>query len=285
MKHLLVPIDFSEYAHNACLYALHLASRSKAKATIFHAYHIPIVDPLMPSEYLSDLAESAEKEIGNNMEKLVTQLKEYVASRHLGDIEIASYVTMGFAVDEIVLAAQKLAPDAIVMGRRYTEGMTKILLGSVTSTIVEKAKLPVLVVPENVKGETPVTDILYASEFDEADKRTLAKLLRFAQPLNAKIHCVHVDMAGQGEATSKAKLDELEKSYSTEKSKGQILFQNVISENISDGLLGYVDSNHISMLAMLTHKRTFFTGLFDRSLTRKVAFKTNIPMLVYHDKE
>src|SRR5687768_12017726 len=137
MKHLLVPIDFSEYAYNACLYALNLASRNQAKVTVFHAYHIPIVDPLMPSEYLSDLAESAEKEISNNMEKLIKQLNEYVTTHHLGSIEIASYVTMGFAVDEIVLAAQKLVPDIIVMGRRYTEGMTKILLGSITSTIVE----------------------------------------------------------------------------------------------------------------------------------------------------
>lgn len=285
MKHLLVPIDFSEYAYNACQYALHLASRNKAKITVFHAYHIPIVDPLMPSEYLSDLAESAEKEIGSNMEKLIKQLKEYMATHHLGDIEVTSYVTMGFAVDEIILASEKLSPDLIVMGRRYTEGMAKVLLGSITSSIVEKAELPVLVVPENVKGETPVSDILYASEFDEADKRTLSKLLQFAQMVNAKVHCVHVDIAGQGEASSKAKLGELEKNYSVEKAKGQILFQNVTSENIADGLLSYVDSNHISILAMLTHKRKFFAGLFDRSLTRKVAFKTNIPLLVYHDSE
>ena len=285
MKHLLVPIDFSEYAHNACLYALHLAYSNKAKVTVFHAYHIPIVDPLMPSEYLSDLAESAEKEIGSNMEKLVKQLNEYVATRHLGTIEIASYVTMGFAVDEIILAAQKLVPDIIVIGRRYTEGMTKILLGSVTSTIVEKAKLPVLVVPENVRAEMPISDVLYASEFDEADKRTLARLLQFAQPLNAKVHCIHVDITGRGEETNSAKLADLENSYSAEKNKGQIVFQNVTSDNTVDGLLQYVDSNHVSLIAMLTHKRTFFTGLFDRSLTKKIAFKTNIPLMVYHDQD
>ena len=85
MKNLLVPVDFSDYAHNACLYALHLASRDKAKVTLFHAYHIPIVDPLMPSEYLSDLAESAEKEINANMDKLINQLKGYAAGRQLCD--------------------------------------------------------------------------------------------------------------------------------------------------------------------------------------------------------
>ncbi|HXH20244.1 MAG TPA: universal stress protein, partial [Chitinophagales bacterium] len=263
MKHLMVPIDFSEYAYNACQFALQLASQYKAKVTVFHAYHIPIVDPLMPSEYLSDIAESAEKEINSNMEKLLNQMNEYVISHHLGSIDIKSYVTMGFAVDEIILAAQKLEPDLIVMGRRYTEGMTKILLGSITSTIVEKAKLPVLVVPENVKAEKPVTDVLYASEFDEADKRTLAKVLSFAQPLNARVHCVHVDLFGHGEESSKAKLEELEKVYTAEKNKGQIIFRNITSENTVDGLLGYVDSNHISIMAMLTHKRPFFTKLFD----------------------
>lgn len=283
MKNLLVPIDFSEYAYNACLYALHLASRHQAKITVFHAYHIPIVDPLMPTEYLSDLAESAEKEINSNMDKLLKQLNDYAASHHLGTIEITPYITMGFAVDEIILAAEKVSPDLIVVGRRYTEGMAKILLGSITSSIVEKAKHPVVVVPENVQAEKPVTDILYASEFDEADKRILSKLLAFALPLNAKVHCIHVDIRAQGEVTSKARLEELEKSYAAEKNKGQILFQNITSENIQDGLLHYVDSCHISMMAMLTHKRPFFMKLFDRSLTQKVAFKTNIPLLVYHD--
>jgi len=285
MKHLLVPIDFSEYSYNACQYALQLASRYRAKVTLFHAYHIPIVDPLMPAEYLSDLAESAEKEVNGNMEKLVEQLNQYVTSHHLGAIDVKTHITMGFASDEIILAVEKLMPDLIVMGRRFTEGMTKILLGSITSTIVEKAKLPVLVVPENVKGEKPVTEILYASEFDETDKRTLAKVLAFAQPLDAKVHCLHIDLQGQGEATSKAKLDELEKNYFAEKVRGHILFRNITAENTVDGLLGYADTNHISIMAMLTHKRTFFMKLFDRSLAQKVAFKTNIPLLVYHDME
>jgi len=285
MKHLLVPIDFSEYAYNACQYALQLASRYKAMVTVFHSYHIPIVDPLMPSEYLSDLAESAEKEVNANMEKLLRQLKEYVASHHLGPLEIKSHVTMGFAVDEIILAAEKLTPDLIVMGRRYTEGMTKILLGSITSTIVEKAHLPVLVVPENVSAEKPITDVLYASEFDEADQRTLAKVLEFAKPLEAKVHCVHVDVLKKGEADSKEKLEELENLYSEEKIRGNILFKNITSENTVDGLLSYVDANHISVMAMLTHKRSFFMKLFDRSLTQKVAFRSNIPLLVYHDKD
>ena len=280
MKNLLVPIDFSEYAYNACLYALHLASKSSANVTLFHTYHIPIIDPMMPAEYLSDLAESAEKDIRAKMEKVVTQLKEYKSQRHLPEFEISTSITMGFAVDEILLSCEKLSPDMIIMGRRFTEGMTKVLLGSVTSSIIEKAPVPIIVIPENVSAEKLVTDILYASEFNDEDKRALNYLIEFSKALKTKVHCIHV--ASTADAGSEQKMTELEAQFSAEKNAGLVEFHNVNSEGVEEGLLHYADSKHISMMAMLTHRRKFFVKLFDRSLTKKIAFKTNIPLMVFH---
>ncbi len=282
MKHILVPVDFTDYAYNACQYALHLASQSGADVTIFHAYHIPIVDPLMPSEYLSDLAESAEKEINNNMNGLVKQLNDYLAHQNLNAIQIKSEVTMGFAVDEIILACEKMNVNLIVMGRRLTEGMTKILLGSVTSSIVEKSNVPVLVVPENVRAGIPVKDFMYAIEYDDADSKTLDKLLAFTRPLKAKVHCVHVLKDSENGASENLKA--LQATYADDVKKGNIEFLNIISDDVSTGLLEFADTHNINILVMLTHKRSFFVKLFDRSLTQKIAFKVNVPLMVFHHK-
>ncbi|MDZ4844509.1 MAG: universal stress protein [Chitinophagales bacterium] len=279
MKHLLVPVDFSEYAYNACLYALRLASAHGAKVTVLHTYHIPIIDPMMPAEFLGSLADTADKDNRERMDKLVVQLKEYATQHHLS-VELAAHLTMGFAVDEILSECQKFLCDIIVMGRRLTEGMTKLLVGSVTAAVLEKAKVPVLVVPENVSPENAITDVLYASEFNEEDKRTLNYLIEFSKALKAKVHFVHVT---SGEETgSGQKMIELKMQFIAEKNAGLVEFHNVNSEDVTDGLLDYTGSKHISIMAMLTHRRNFFAKLFDRSLTKEVAFKTNIPLMVFH---
>lgn len=279
MKHLLVPVDFSEYAQNACHYALHLASQHGAKVTVFHTYHIPIIDPLMPAEYLGNLADTAEKDNREGMDKLVAQLKQYAAQHRL-TVELAAHISMGFAVDEILNACQKFSCDMIVMGRRLTESMTKVLVGSVTAAIVEKAQVPVLVVPENVSPESAITDVLYASEFNDEDKRALTYLLDFSKPLKAKVHCVHVDAKSGGDAETRMK--NLEKNFLAEEKAGFIEFHNVASGDVTGGLLNYAQSRHISMLAMLTQRRPFFVKLFDSSLTKKVAFQANVPLIVFH---
>lgn len=280
MKNLLVPVDFSDYAYNACLFALNLASREGGKVTLVHVYHIPIIDPLMPADYLSNLAETAEKDVSARMEKLKAQLREYQTKQGFGKVEMASVITMGFAVDEIILTAQKHTPDLIVMGRRYTEGMKKILSGSITSDIIEKAPVPVLVVPENVAPHSALTDILYASEFSDDDQRALKYLIRFGAHYHSAIHCVHV--ARKEEAESRQKMDALEKQFADDEKNKRIEFHTISSENVTDGLLDYAGSKNISMMAMLTHRRSFFISLFDRSLTLKIAFKTNIPLMVFH---
>ena len=281
MRHLLLPTDFSNYAYNACLYAIHLAAHYKAKLTIFHAYHIPIVDPLMPSEYLSDLANSAEKEIKSKMEELVSRLKEYKSANNLNEFEIEQHITMGFGVDEIINISEKEKPDMIIMGRRYTEGMARILLGSITAVVLDKAAIPVMIVPENVKAGEAITDVLYAIEYNEGDVKTIDKLLLITKPLRAKIHCVHISTE-EGKV-SVQKMEDLKKNYADEISQGFMEFKNISSETVMEGLSDYIEDNDVNIMAMLTHKRSFFMKLFDRSFTKKIAFKTNIPLLVFHN--
>ncbi|GIV34136.1 MAG: universal stress protein [Chitinophagales bacterium] len=282
MKHFLVPVDFSDYAINAARYAVRIASCFSAKITLFHTYHIPIIDPLMPSDYISELAESAEKDVASHMQQLVEKLNQFASQYQVNPVEIHSSVTMGFAVDEILLAIEKLTPDMVIMGRRYTEGMTKILLGSITSSIIEKSSVPVLVVPENTSPEDAFKDILYATEFDEADSRAITRLLTFTEALHVKVHCIHI-VTGE-DPFVQDKLKALEKQFDSYQSKGLIEFRNISSETVLSGLLDYAARNNIGMVAMLTHKRSFFQKLFDRSLTKEAAFKSNLPLLAFHDE-
>lgn len=126
-----------------------------------------------------------------------------------------------------------------------------------------------------------ITDVLYAIEYNEGDVKTIDKLLLITKPLRAKIHCVHISTE-EGKV-SVQKMEDLKKNYADEISQGFMEFKNISSETVMEGLSDYIEDNDVNIMAMLTHKRSFFMKLFDRSFTKKIAFKTNIPLLVFHN--
>ena len=56
---------------------------------------------------------------------------------------------------------------------------------------------------------------------------------------------------------------------------------NIITDtDIIDGLSRYVETEKPDMLAMLSRKHTLFERLFSESITNKLAFRSEIPLLV-----
>jgi nucleotide-binding universal stress UspA family protein len=279
MKHILVPTHFLDYATNAAEYAVRFAAEYDARITLFHTYHIPVVDPLVPSEYLAELAASAEKSAKLKMQELADHLKEYDVT---GKVQIAFETTMGFATDEIINTGKRVNADMILMGTRHAESIQRILIGSVMGAVLERAEIPVLVIPANVTGYYPIRNITFASEYNDAeDIQFINRALAFAGKLKAKLSCVHIEIKGD-DLNEQAKLQALKDEYVHQEQAGLISFENVAADNIVDGLAKYVEYHNVDMTVMVTHKRSFFQKLFDRSLTKKMAFHTNIPLVVFH---
>ena len=54
---------------------------------------------------------------------------------------------------------------------------------------------------------------------------------------------------------------------------------HLASRHFMDSLINWIDKNNIGMLVMLTHKRNIFEKIFNHSLTQKMSYHTNIPLL------
>lgn len=57
------------------------------------------------------------------------------------------------AAEMILLAAQNFKADLIVMGKRRLTSIEKLILGSVSSEVVKKSVIPVLIVPPGPSGK------------------------------------------------------------------------------------------------------------------------------------
>ncbi|MDX2003434.1 MAG: universal stress protein [Chitinophagales bacterium] len=280
MKHLLVPTNFLDYANNAAEYALKFALDYGARITLFHTYHIPVVDPLVPTEYLAEMATSAEK---NALDKM-QELKELLKAEDVDNkVSIDYECTMGFAADEIIGAAERLGADMILMGTRHVQTVQRILVGSVMGAVLTNSKVPVLVVPANVTGFYPIRNIAFASQYNDVDDiKFINKAMDFARSLGAKLSCVHIELKDE-EVNETAKLVAIKDEYVHQEQMGLISFENIQAEDIVDGLAQYIAYHNVDMTVMVTHKRSFLQKIFDRSLTKKMAFQTNVPLIAFHD--
>ena len=52
-----------------------------------------------------------------------------------------------------------------------------------------------------------------------------------------------------------------------------------------DSMQDYVDKNNVDILAMFTHRRKFLEKIFKPSITRKMSYYTEIPLLAIPSKE
>ncbi len=138
--HLLVPLDGSELAEIALPMASAVAERFGSKITLVRAVHLPpyIGDGLDFTDLYSNLDQSMQQEA-----------REYLEQKQKGlraaDIEADYHLVVGEPpADAILLAADELGVDAIVMSTHGRGGMMRWVFGSVADRVLQRAKVPIL---------------------------------------------------------------------------------------------------------------------------------------------
>jgi len=268
---ILIPTDFSDVANNALKYALELASKSKASVTLLHIRQIPLSDPSFPAEtfqmYLNEI-ETFEKE---QSEKLTETLLKP------SGIPFEFCSATGFVGDEVVRITHEKNIDLIVMGTTGASGIAELLVGSNAASVIGKADIPVLVVPPG-KFYQPITHILYATDFNEPEFPAFSRLMFFAELYDAKLSIVHVK--GEFDQFFNAANNFFKRNK--ENITRDYTLVNVDGKNVMEAIDEKVDELHADLLVMAKHNRSFFDRLFHRSLSKRMAYHTKIPLLVLH---
>ena len=140
-KKLLFCTDFSEDAHWAFTYALHLAKTFNAKLLILHVTPEPVhpeqLSIYLPQEKLEELKKSQKKEIDQ-------QLEIHYIKKMKGHKNYKVIVKEGEPFLEIIRIAKKESVKLIVMGTHGRTGLDHILFGSTAEKVVRRAPCPVL---------------------------------------------------------------------------------------------------------------------------------------------
>lgn len=151
-KKILVPLDGSRPAHDACKKALELAKIHNSDVEIIHIIsfseeYVPYTidsgaeETLSPPDWISEYIDTIHE---HNEKMLAETLK--TAKKTAPNLNFTTNLLHGQPGKQIVTRAEEGGFDLIVIGSRGLSGIKELVLGSVSHRVVNDSKVPVLVV-------------------------------------------------------------------------------------------------------------------------------------------
>ncbi len=275
MNNTLVLTDFSNTAFHAACYAAGLTLQLHTKELIlYHAYEIPGQDSGATPQKSNDKlhAESMEK-----LTDLHHQLEKYLSNVTAVRCR-AEGVNPGTSINDI---AEDEDADLIVMGTTGKSALEQKLIGSTTIKVAMKSRYPVLIVPGNTALE-PIRRILLACDKEQTTQLEAASdLQKILDSLSVPLMVVNVDHEKYSEIKTPLNtvlLHELLAAYHPS-------YHHTDNEDTVAGIMEFALANEASMIVLIPKNQGFLEGLFHRSVTKKLAFHTSIPLLVLHENK
>ncbi|MBC8034001.1 MAG: universal stress protein [Chitinophagaceae bacterium] len=272
MNTILVATDMTNASKNATEYAGQLCKAWNCSMLLLNVAVLP-----------APLPEVAYNPVG--IGEMITEFEGILsqeAARIFGmfDIEVQPRVVMGILDVEIAETARELNAALIVMGKKVPESMDRIF-GSTADTVIRKATVPVLVIPEHISF-SGISSIAYATDLNyNIHANTFRPVKTLADSFGSAVKIVHVkkpgDIMSQEDIAGKVKL-----SIATEGLHYE--YFTISDEHIEDGLQRFLADNPTTILAMTAHKHSFLERLFGKRHTKSMLYQIDIPLLVLHDQ-
>ena len=286
IKRILVPVDFSANSLNACQYAIGLGEMLHSEVMLLHSYFFPVINSIDYGDGLSyvvnvndTIIEIAEK-AKNNLINLYEDLKKEVENKKLKNVKLNFTLANGNPANEIMEVYETYLPDLIVMGTKGGNIEKTEYFGSVAANTINEVEVPVLAIPEvsKYKGVSR-TNILFVTKFAEPDYKAIKKLMSLVYIFNVKLNFIHI---GKISAENTEKIENL-KDFFNNLYPGYDIECNIIdSINTLEAIEYFINDKNIDIIAMTTHRRNFITKIFYPSMTKKMLFQTDTPLLVFH---
>jgi len=282
MKNILVPTDFSDTAMKAVTYAAEIAQKTEATVFLLHIIE-PSSDGIHQHLTLSD---RLQQEITNNRMRDLKELQTTVAEVFPG-LKLEIKLAKGSVTEAIRDFTEAQQVDLVTMGTTGASGMKEIFMGSVAAGAIGCTKIPVLTVPGSYKMVEP-DGILFATNRFEADKDLLNPIVELANLYAATIHvAVFVDT---DEAIPPNYLHNvlqlsnymelLQKMFPDTKFKAELIKGSDFEETVDK----YNNKNEVDLIAMITYPKSFWEKIMRKSMTKKMAFHSTIPLLAIPSK-
>lgn len=274
MQKILVPTDFSDNALKAITYASEIAQKSGAVVCLLHAIE-PTINMVNPQAdlYRDEVVQEKSEQL---------QLSQKVVTDNYPGIKIDIELSRGAIIPSILDFAEREKMDLIVMGTTGASGLKEIFIGSVAAGVIGKTKIPVLAIPACYEMEEPDTILLTTNQF-EKNKKILDKVIAISKLFSAVVHVVvFKNIDGDKNAEFIYNEEQLNHylKFLKETFPGVIFRAELLEgKNFEINIDLYCNKNGIDLIAMITYPKSVLEKVLRKSVTKKMAFHSTIPIL------
>ncbi|MEP7107588.1 MAG: universal stress protein [Ferruginibacter sp.] len=271
MKTILVATDFSPASLNAVNYAADMAVAINADLLLLHVYQVAV----SYSEIAIPVNETAMME---NVEKIITALKEKLIQEKGNKLIVKTDVRMGVFYQELKDVCEEVNPYAVVMGSQGTTRAERLLFGSHTVYAMQHLVWPLITVPPGAAFAS-LKIIGLACDFNKVtDTTPVNEIKMLANDFNAALHVLHTGrkevndpLIVQGPGLLAQMLAPLTPVY-----------HFIINESIDEGIMDFAERNHIDLLIVLPKRHGLLEKLIHKSHTKQFVLHSHVPVMAFH---
>ena len=278
IQKILFPTDFSPTAQNAFRYCLQLAANLQAEIHVLHVIYpqYEVLDlPVMATQAMQDKAAAAEVVMKTVVSAELFLLQIYDQLPHAPVIH--QEVVLGSPAGMINAIAKRDDIDLIVMGTKGEHNLLEKLFGSVTTEVIKNAPCSIWVIPEH-SSYKPVQIAGYATNLNEADPFHIWKVCQLLESYSPIMHCIHVNTSDALEEAMD--FSDFGRFFDYHAPTLQINF-HALKGPITSSIQEFSDNHDVDLLVMYAPHHSLFEQVFHKSQTRRMAFQSSIPLLLF----
>ena len=269
MKKILVPTDFSALSEAAVEAGLELAQKAGAEIHFLHLFYTPI-----DWVSLSIKEENQYPEIKSRIGHAKSQLQKLKQKAEKCGLKVKKFLTFVSGSNEIDQHIREHNHDFIVLG--YDPEGGGDILKEYVFNIVRNSFAPVFVI-KDPSYTLKVSDIVFASSFEEDVHIPFLKIIDFADLLGAQIHLLNVNLPHNFVPSDEAEAKMKNFLKKCPRGTCSINIYNAATEE--QGIQKFANSIAADLIAITTHGRSGFRRIFSSSITEKLVEESDKPVL------
>jgi nucleotide-binding universal stress UspA family protein len=273
---ILVGVDLTANTEKIIRHAVEIAHKTKASLVLLHVYNRPLLAKVDKKRVEPDMLQILEKyKLARRLKYINSKFDELFESvPELKEFHVKIIKLEGIVVDRIIEVSETEKVQLIILGTRGAWGFEEFW-GTKTAEICLNIKTPILVLPYNFTIEKP-SRIAFAYDLKPVKKLENLDIIQvFSAIFGSEFHIFSIIDDEKISKSEKENVEILNKYFQDFSPK----FHIKTHDDVMEGIFDFVKHQKISLLVILHRDRNFLEEFFGESITEKISFQINIPLL------
>ncbi len=280
MKNIILPTDFSDNSWNAVFFALKLFKNLTCRFFVLNTYNPNQKNIIGARTYvrtgmiIDALSESSKDGL--------VKMEDYLKENHKNPLHAFEFVSLKGDLAIALKDYQKQKDiDYIIMGTLGATGAKEVFMGTNSVRVLKSIRnCPILLVPQAYNLQQ-LECIVFPTDFSRFyDKYELSPLIELAKLTNAKCKILYLtqefdknEIQQQNQKRLQNRLGELDIEFH------DVEFSSKLAKSINE----FAMKEKADLIAIIHYQHTFFEKLTREPIVKRVAFHSQVPLLILPD--